>query len=109
MCNILELLHDYTVLLKDHLSIQECHFGVKRREDPSTIVTILDDVIDEYDGKISLREALNYSIAGAPITFDPSLAGGTISLSAPLHLNGVMIDGASLLIALARNFKEYLR
>ena len=85
------------------------------QEEPSTVVTTLDDIVDSTDGLISLREAIMYSgdnVGGAscgsvddssynsenamnnsgvysfryysPITFDPSLAGGTIHLDSPL-------------------------
>ena len=50
-------------------------------ETPSIIVTTLDDVVDAYDGKISLREAIAYANAGDTITFAPSLYGQTIVLS----------------------------
>lgn len=51
----------------------------------SVLVTTADDLVNEYDGKVSLREAVNYanSHSGADtITFDASLAGQTITLSA---------------------------
>ncbi|MCL2118522.1 MAG: hypothetical protein FWH27_08875 [Planctomycetaceae bacterium] len=49
-------------------------------ETPSVIVTTLLDVVDEYDGLISLREAIAYASAGDTITFDASLYGQTITL-----------------------------
>ncbi len=50
-------------------------------ETAATIVTMADDVVDAYDGLISLREAIAvYSISGDTITFDVSLAGKTITL-----------------------------
>ncbi|MBQ5788790.1 MAG: hypothetical protein IIW01_00740, partial [Thermoguttaceae bacterium] len=83
------------------------------QEARSTVVTTLEDVVNPFDGVISLREALNYaedavSASGAgsldgsayaatnamntvysptfysAVTFDPSLAGGTIVLSPEL-------------------------
>ncbi|MCL2623974.1 MAG: FG-GAP-like repeat-containing protein, partial [Planctomycetaceae bacterium] len=54
------------------------------QESPSTIVTTLDDVVDAYDGKISLREAIEYAGTdglGATIAFASSLFGGTIILN----------------------------
>ncbi|MBR4752193.1 MAG: caspase family protein [Thermoguttaceae bacterium] len=91
-------------------------------EEPSLVVTTLEDIVDSTDGLISLREALEYShrwgdnILGnyhstkmvdsaynavnamnnagnysatyyAPVTFDPSLAGGTIYLTSPITLD----------------------
>ncbi|MBR5244272.1 MAG: hypothetical protein IKW13_08555, partial [Thermoguttaceae bacterium] len=82
-------------------------------EAKSTVVTTLEDVVNAYDGLISLREALSYardavSASGAgsldgsayaatnamntvysatvysAVTFDPSLAGGTIVLNGSL-------------------------
>src|SRR5262249_5233381 len=67
-------------------------------ETPGLVVTTASDVVNPYDGLISLREALLYAKvhAGADtITFDASLAGGTISLSlGELVINSdVTIDG----------------
>ena len=53
------------------------------------VVTTLSDVVDENDGLLSLREALtgaNNGEAMETISFDPSLAGGTLTLSAPLGI-----------------------
>ena len=53
------------------------------QEAASTIVTTLDDVADAEDGVISLREAIVHATLGAlgtAVTFDGSLAGGTIVL-----------------------------
>jgi hypothetical protein len=50
-------------------------------ETPSTVVTTLEDVVDETDGLISLREAISYAKNGDVISFDFSLAGGTITLN----------------------------
>ncbi|MBR0225327.1 MAG: fibronectin type III domain-containing protein, partial [Thermoguttaceae bacterium] len=50
-------------------------------ETPSTTVTTIDDVVDAYDGKISLREAITlYSADGDTIDFAPALKGATITL-----------------------------
>ena len=57
-------------------------------EEPGIVVTTLDDVVDIFDDVISLREAIEvYSVEGDVITFDATLAGGTIAL-----------DGATLTI-----------
>ncbi|MBQ3351048.1 MAG: right-handed parallel beta-helix repeat-containing protein [Thermoguttaceae bacterium] len=51
-------------------------------ETPSTVVSTGDDVLDAYDGKISLREAIQYAETGDTITFDSLLFanGGTMEL-----------------------------
>ena len=90
--------------------------------DAQTIVTTLDD---EDDGAaslsdtsdISLREAIIYSSDAETITFDPSLDGGTItlsegqlevsagktlSISAEALTNGLTIDAAATLMELRR-------
>ncbi|MBQ9801083.1 MAG: fibronectin type III domain-containing protein, partial [Thermoguttaceae bacterium] len=50
-------------------------------EASSTVVTTTEDVVDEYDGKISLREAIQYAEAGATIAFAETLKGQTIVLA----------------------------
>lgn len=53
-------------------------------ETPSLIVNQISDTVNPYDGKTSLREALTYarSLSGVQtITFDPSLAGQTVTLN----------------------------
>ena len=49
-------------------------------ETPSTVVTTELDVVNHYDGLISLREAIGYADSGGTITFDGSLQGKTIAL-----------------------------
>lgn len=66
-------------------------------EIPSTLVTTLEDVVDPYDGAISLREAVayanNYGL-GDTVTFAERLSGGTLYLNEQLVLNNsVTIDG----------------
>ncbi len=64
---------------------------------PSLMVTTLDDVIDPYDGLISLREAVRYANnygLKQTITFAQRLSGGTIYLKEALNLsNDITIDG----------------
>ena len=50
-------------------------------EPASTVVTTDEDVVNAYDGLISLREAISkYAVAGDTITFAPNLQGKTIKL-----------------------------
>jgi Ca2+-binding RTX toxin-like protein len=52
-------------------------------EQPSLVVTTLSDIVSDLDGVTSLREAILYANSNPGhdhITFDPSLAGGTIHL-----------------------------
>ena len=53
-------------------------------ETASTVVTITDDIVDAYDGKISLREAIAYANADAA-----ALAEGTITVSELADANGI--------------------
>ncbi len=69
-------------------------------ETPSTVVTTEMDLVDYYDGKISLREALEYAQAGDTITFANSLKGKTIALDTErgqFHINrSITIDASNL-------------
>lgn len=57
------------------------------------VVTTLEDTVDSGDHEMSLREAIGRALDGDVITFDPSLAGGTITL------NGTRLDvSASIVI-----------
>ena len=62
----------------------EFYFDGIVNENHSTIVTTLDDIVDPFDGQISLREAIAYATeADSVITFDPALfadGAGTITL-----------------------------
>ena len=65
-------------------------------ETPSTTVTTAEDVVDEWDNVISLREAISiYAQAGDTVVVDESLAGATIALLAE---NGGFQIGSSLTI-----------
>ncbi len=64
----------------------------------TTIVTTLDDVVSATDGELSLREAIalaNGASEPITITFDPTLAGGTVTLTGgALEITaGVTING----------------
>ena len=80
-----------------------CVFGYSQqaktsRSDPSsTVVTTLLDNVDETDGLLSLREAIDGAVSGQKITFDKSLKGGTIDLNGdPLSITkGLTIDATS--------------
>ena len=69
-------------------------------ETPSTVVTTTDDVVDIYDGKISLREALDYAESGVTITFACSLQGKTIAINPALGeltaSKSITIDASNL-------------
>ena len=71
------------------------------RETPSLVVDTLDDVVDLYDDRISLREAILYADAdslGTHITFDPALDNGEILLATGSLLldRTVQIDATAL-------------
>ena len=61
----------------------------------SLVVNTTDDRVDPYDDLTSLREAIRYADDGDAITFDPSIAGETITLAGePLLINkSITIDG----------------
>ncbi|MBP3557709.1 MAG: caspase family protein [Thermoguttaceae bacterium] len=77
-------------------------------EVPSVVVTTAQDVVDPFDGLISLREAIDYAGSaysadgyvqkvGTEITFDASLAGQTIALAETLEITKcVTIDAVGL-------------
>ncbi|WP_200154164.1 InlB B-repeat-containing protein, partial [Chromatium okenii] len=68
------------------------------------IVTTSDDIVNETDSVISLREAVSSAISGDTIGFDPALASQTITLSEQISIsesvtingNGVTISGGNL-------------
>ena len=73
-------------------------FDASLLETPSLVVTTAEDVVDYTDGKISLREAIQYAVEGDSITFDASLKGATITLSGTelAIVKGITIDASSL-------------
>ena len=74
-------------------------FERKVKETPSTIVTSTADVVDPYDGVVTLREALaEYAYDNATITFASSLKGKTITLDSTITIeNDVTIDAGALM------------
>ncbi|MBP5622579.1 MAG: hypothetical protein J6X44_11260, partial [Thermoguttaceae bacterium] len=89
---------DGKVIYTDYASLGA--YTIKAVEAPSLVVTSTDDVVDEEDGVISLREAINYAGAGglgSTITFDPSLKGKTLTITQNFTLNkAITIDASSL-------------
>ena len=89
-------------------------------EAPSVVVTTLEDVVDPFDGMISLREAVEYAgssfyvdgkttVVDRNITFDPSLAGGTIELQSSLEITKCLTIDATYLssaVTLTAEFAE---
>lgn len=89
-------------------------------EAPSVVVTTLEDVVDPFDGVISLREAVKYAgssfyvdgkttVVDRNITFDPSLADGTIELQSSLEISKCLTIDATYLssaITLTAEFAE---
>ena len=74
------------------------------REAASLVVTTHEDVVDPYDGRISLREAVRYAgddSLGARITFDAALDGATITLvGAAIEIDKSLVVDASPLTSL---------
>ena len=72
--------------------------GGGEEESSSLIVTTLEDVIDSTDGVTSLREAIAAASEGETVTFDESLAGGTITLAgSQLEITaGITVDAAGI-------------
>ena len=68
-------------------------------ERPSTMVTTHLDVVDPFDGVISLREAINYAQPGDTVTFAPFLQDVTIMLK----LGALFIDKDISIIATGQN------
>ncbi len=60
-------------------------------ETPSTVVTTLSDVVDKYDGEISLREAIAYAEADATL-------GTTITFDAEAYADELDADGKATIV-----------
>ena len=68
------------------------------KETASVVVNSTNDVVNEYDGQITLREALTtYRAQGTTVTFASSLAGKTITLNSPIALSQSVTINASAL------------
>ena len=76
----------------------EAAFAALQPTSASLVVTTLDDVTDGADGVVSLREAIAGAAEGDTITFDESLAGGTIVLAgSQLEISaGITIDASDV-------------
>ncbi|MDR1383866.1 MAG: hypothetical protein LBJ67_08495, partial [Planctomycetaceae bacterium] len=74
---------------------------------PSTIVTTLEDIVDPNDGKISIREAIDYTVThnvGNVVRFDASLKNGTILLDGEIVIKqDITIDGGKNNITIDAN------
>ena len=72
-------------------------------ESPSLMVTTLDDVVDQTDGLISLREAVSYAetlTGAASVTFADRLEGTIVLANGEISINsasGITIDGRNLI------------
>ena len=70
----------------------------KTKETPSVVVNSTLDVIDAYDGNITLREALiTYRAQGTTVTFTSGMAGKTITLGSQIALTQAATINASSL------------
>ncbi|MDO4569970.1 MAG: S8 family serine peptidase [Planctomycetia bacterium] len=78
------------------------------KEVASTVVTTALDIVNEYDGLISLREAISYASAGDTISFDESMINQTITLNGTeLRLDkAVGIDGNGMNITIDAGFES---
>lgn len=67
-------------------------------ESPSAVVNTTNDILDDTDDVISLRDAISYVTEGDTITFDESLSGKTITLNgSELKITeGITIDAGSI-------------
>lgn len=65
-------------------------FQGKTEVKPTWTVTTANDIVDDNDGLISLREAISKAKDGETVVFDSALSGGTITLSP--RLGGLRIS-----------------
>ncbi|MCL2347585.1 MAG: right-handed parallel beta-helix repeat-containing protein [Planctomycetaceae bacterium] len=88
----------------------EFYFEGIENETHSAIITTLDDIVDPFDGKISLREAIAYATTGDTITFAKELWGQTITLNgSQLFINkNINIDATGANITIDGNRKSHV-
>ncbi|MBQ3388987.1 MAG: hypothetical protein IJG60_07230 [Thermoguttaceae bacterium] len=70
-------------------------------EDPSPVVTTIDDVFDPYDGQISLREAVIYAGSDSAVTFAETLYTYNTETGTWVEASGrtILLQGSDILLS----------